>query len=62
MTHAPHQAARFDPKMRGFFLRGERRRGRQKAVVAVARKLLASMCYVLSRMEPYHGEAVELKR
>jgi transposase len=62
MTQAAHQAARFDPKMRGFFLRVERRRGRQKAIVAVARKLLVSVYYVLSRMEPYHGEAVELKR
>ena len=62
MTQAAHQAARFDLKVRRFFPRVERRRGRQKAIVAVARKMLVSIYYVLKRRESYYGEAVELKR
>jgi hypothetical protein len=33
----------------------------QKAVVAVARKMLVSIYYVLKRNEPYRGEDAELR-
>jgi len=55
------QAARYDPKLKGFFERVAGRGGTQKAVVAVARKMLVSIYYVLKRGEVYHGEDLELK-
>ena len=42
--------------MREFDERIERRHGPQKAVVAVARKMLTIMYVMLIRNEPYHGE------
>jgi transposase len=62
LTQAAHQAARYDPKLRSFFERVAGRGGRQKAVVAVARKMLVSIYHVLKREESYHGEGSELKR
>jgi len=38
------------------------RGGVQKAVVAVARKMLVSIYYVLKRKEPYRGEDSRLRR
>jgi len=38
------------------------RGGIQKAVVAVARKMLVSIYYVLKRNEPYRGEGAGLRR
>jgi hypothetical protein len=46
--------------MREFYERIERRHGPQKAVVAVARRMLAIMYVMLIRNEPYHGENLEL--
>jgi len=45
-----------DPRMREFYERVERKHGSQKAIVAVARKMLAIMYVMLIRNEPYHGE------
>jgi len=36
------------------------RRGHQKAITAVARKMLASIYHVLKRQEEYHGQRDEL--
>jgi transposase len=49
-------ARQHDPRMREFYERIERKHGSQKAIVAVARKMLAIMYVMLIRNEPYHGE------
>jgi transposase len=49
-------ARQHDPRMREFYERIEQKHGSQKAVVAVARKMLAIMYVMLIRNEPYHGE------
>ena len=46
--------------MREFYERIERKHGSQKAIVAVARKMLAIMYVMLIRNEPYRGENREL--
>jgi len=38
----------------------ERKHGSQKAIIAVARKMLAIMYVMLTRNEPYHGENPQL--
>jgi transposase len=53
-------ARQHDPRMREFYERIERKHGSQKAVVAVARKMLAIMFVMLIRNEPYHGENPQL--
>ena len=53
-------ARQHDPRMREFYERIERKHGPQKAVVAVARKMLAIMYVMLIRNEPYRGQNPEL--
>jgi len=53
-------ARQHDPRMREFYERIERKHGSQKAIVAVARKMLTIMYVMLIRNEPYHGENPEL--
>jgi transposase len=53
-------ARQHDPRMREFYERIEQKHGSQKAIVAVARKMLAIMYVMLIRNEPYHGENPEL--
>jgi len=53
-------ARQHDPRMREFYERIERKHGSQKAVVAVARKMLAIMYVMLIRNEPYRGQNPEL--
>ena len=53
-------ARQHDPRMREFYERIERKHGPQKAIVAVARKMLAIMYVMLIRNEPYHGENRQL--
>ena len=53
-------ARQHDPRMREFYERIERKHGHQKAIVAVARKMLAIMYVMLIRNEPYHGENPQL--
>ena len=53
-------ARQHDSRMREFYERIERKHGSQKAVVAVARKMLAIMYVMLIRNEPYRGENREL--
>jgi len=60
LIEAAQHASRFDPKLQSFYLRVSARRGRQKAIVAVARKLLVSIYHVLNRNETYHGQRPEL--
>lgn len=60
LIEAAQHASRFDPKLRGFYLRVAARRGHQKAITAVARKMLVSIYHVLKRQEEYHGQRDEL--
>ncbi len=53
-------ARQHDPRMREFYERIERKHGSQKAIVAVARKMLAIMYVMLIRNEPYRGENLQL--
>ena len=53
-------ARQHDPRMRQFYERIERKHGSQKAIVAVARKMLAIMYVMLIRNEPYRGENPQL--
>ena len=61
LVQAAHQAARHDGRLKAFFERVAAGRGVQKAVVAVARKMLVSTYYVLKRREPYRGEDAGLR-
>jgi transposase len=60
LVEAAQHASRSDPRLRPFYLRILKRRGYQKAIVAVARKMLVSIYHVLSRNEPYYAENSEL--
>jgi transposase len=60
LTQCAQSARQHDPRMREFYERIERKHGHQKAIVAVARKMLAIMYVMLIRNEPYHGENPEL--
>lgn len=48
LGEAAHSAARFDDELKQFYLRLAKRRGKPKATVAVARKLLIR-CYIMLR-------------
>jgi len=60
LIEAAQHASRYDPKLKGFYQRVAARRGYQKAITAVARKMLVSIYYVLKRQEEYHGQRNEL--
>ncbi len=61
LVEASTMAARYDPKMKTFYERILKKKGNQKARVAVARKMLVSIYYVLTRHELYHGHREELQ-
>jgi len=60
LTQCAQSARQHDPRMREFYERIQRKHGPQKAIVAVARKMLAIMYVMLIRNEPYRGENPEL--
>jgi transposase len=60
LIEAAQHASRFDPKLRPFYLRVASRRGHQKTITAVARKMLVSIYHVLKRQEEYHRQRDEL--
>ena len=49
LVEAAQHAARHDPRLQPFYHRVLKRRGYQKAIVAVARKMLVSIYHVLSK-------------
>lgn len=51
IIEAAHHASRYDPHLKEFYERLAKRRGNKKAIVAVARKMLVSIYYVLKRDE-----------
>jgi transposase len=61
LVEASTMAARYDPKMKTFYERIQKKKGNQKARVAVARKLLVSIYHVLTRNELYDGHRQELQ-
>ena len=61
LTEAAQMAARYDPKMKTFYERISRKKGHQKAVIAVARKMLVSIYYVLIRNELYDGHREDVR-
>jgi transposase len=60
LVEAAQHASRHDPRLRSFYLRILKRRGYQRAIVAVARKMLVAIYHVLSKNEAYHGVRGEL--
>jgi transposase len=48
-------AVNHDPRMRGFYERVKHRRGDQKAIIAVANKMLKITWFMLTRREPYES-------
>jgi transposase len=55
MVEAARVAVQHDVKLGGFYERVRSRRGDQKAVVAVARKMLKIVWFMLTRREAYGG-------
>lgn len=61
LAEGAQMAARFDPKMRSFYERISKKKGHQKALIAVARKMLVSIYYVLTRNELYDGHREDVR-
>jgi transposase len=55
MVEAARVAVMNDPRMRTFYERVKHRRGNQKAIVAVANKMLKIIWFMLTRREPYES-------
>jgi len=53
LVETAHGASHHDTKMNKLFKRVESRKGTQKAILAVAWKMLVSIYYVLSRIVPW---------
>lgn len=62
IVEAAHAAVRSPGPLRAFFQRVRARRGEQKAIVAVARKLIVLSWHMLSRSEPYRWARPTLAR
>jgi transposase len=55
MVEAATVAVNHDPRMRSFYERIKHRRGSQKAIIAVANKMLKITWFMLTRREPYES-------
>lgn len=53
LVQAAHRIVRADPYLRAFYERVAKKSGRQKAKVAVARKILVSAYYMIVRHQVY---------
>ena len=60
LIEAAQHAARYDPQLKPFYERIAARRGRQRAIVAVAHKLLIYIYQVLSKQQPYRAQRDDL--
>jgi transposase len=56
MVQCAHAAVRFDPRLKSFYDKYSKRKGEEKAVVAVAHEMARIIYYMLKRNEPYRGE------
>ena len=55
MVQCAHTAKRYDPRLRSFYERHVKRKGEEKAVVAVAHEMARIIYFMLKRNEPYRG-------
>jgi transposase len=55
LIQAAQKASLTDPRLRNYYERVSKRRGHNKAVVAVAREMLTIIYHMLMRNEPYRG-------
>lgn len=62
LVQIAHVAVRREGRLRDFYLRLARRKGKKVAIVACARKLLTWIYHMLHRKEPYLEERRELTR
>ncbi len=60
MVEAANTTIRFDPRMKSFYTRIAKRRGKQKAKVATARQMLEIIWHMLNNMEAYRTQNHEL--
>jgi transposase len=60
LIEAAHHASRHDPRLSQFYQRIAKRRGRNKALVAVPRKMLVTIYHVLNNHSQYRGLRPEL--
>ena len=61
LVQAAQKAARYDTKLTPFYQRIAKKKGNQKAVIAVARKMLVSIYHVLTRNELYDGHRQDVR-
>jgi len=62
LVEAAHIAVRKDPALKEFYQRIRYKKGTHKATVAVARKLLTYVYYILKRQEPYRYQPRNSKK
>ena len=55
MVQCAHIARRYDPRLKDLYERYSRRKGKEKAVVAVAHEMARIVYFMLKRGEPYRG-------
>jgi transposase len=60
LVQAAHHARQHDPRFKTYYDRIAKRRGPQKAVVAVAKEMLVVIWFMLTRREAYRGQDTEL--
>jgi hypothetical protein len=60
MVECSRIAVQYDPRLCEFYERVKRRRGEQKALVAVACKMLKIIWFMLTRKEPYQSRNARL--
>lgn len=56
----PAAARQHDPRFKAYYERVAKRRGQQKAIVAVAKEMLVIISFMLTRRESYRGQDPEL--
>ena len=59
LVQAAQHARQHDPRFKAYYERVQKRRGPQKAVVAVAKEMLVVIWFMLNRREPYRGQNLE---
>ena len=60
MVQCAHNARQYDPRLRNFYERYSKRKGKMKAVVAVAHEMMRICYFMLKRNEPYRGQNIGL--
>lgn len=60
LVQAAQHARQHDPRFKAYYERVAKRRGPQKAVVAVAKEMLVVIWFMLTRREPYRGQNLQL--